>query len=143
MIAEVAAAYESLKAASTIARGMNSLNNQAEVNQAVIDIQRHLLDTQHLVMQLQDTVQELKSQIVELERFGSERFNLIDLVYQGHSYSGRKAYLETASGAFYCPGCFSNGKLTPIQFEPSGTDTHICKGCGTYLGTSDDYRSRF
>lgn len=140
MIAEAAAAYESIKAASTIVRGLNSLNTQAEVNQAVIDLQQHLLDTQHTVMQLQDKVQELKAQIADLERFSPEKYELVDLVYNGHRFSGRKVQVEKATGTYYCPGCFAASKLTPVQFSSEGTSAYKCKSCDTNLSYADDHR---
>ena len=140
MIAEVAAAYESVKAATTIVRGLNSLNTKAEVNQAVIEIQGHLLDTQHTVMQMQDKVQEMKSRIAALERFSPEKFELRDLVNDGHPFSGRKVYVETATGTQFCPGCFTDSKLTPVQFGSAGTVAFQCKSCKTNLGHADDHR---
>ena len=139
MVAEVAAAYESVKAATTIVRGLNSLNTKAEVNQAVIEIQGHLLDTQHTVMQLQDRLQEMKVRIDALERFSPEKFRLEELVHDGHRYSGRRAYVEIETGIPYCPGCFPNSKLTPVQFTSSGELTSKCPHCSTYLGSADDW----
>ncbi len=140
MAAEIATAFASIKAAATIARGMNSLNNRTEVNQAVIDIQQHLLDTQQTVALLQDQIEEYKGKIRELESFSPERFVLAPLVHDGHRYSGRQAYQEAATGAFFCPGCFANKTLTPVQFGSDGTWVQGCKTCSTNLGWSDDHR---
>lgn len=142
MIAEVATAYESVKAATTIVRGLSSLNTKAEVNQAVIELQGHLLDTQHNVMQLQEKLQEMKARIESLERFSPERFRLEELVHAGHRFSGRRAYVEIETGIPFCPGCFTNNKLTPVQFNSTGKLTSTCKNCGTSLGGADDWSPR-
>jgi len=138
MITEVSAAYEGVKAAITIARGLQNLKTEAEVNQAVIEIQRHLLDTQHTVLQLQETIQSLKTKIAELEQFDTSRFELVDVVYEGHKYSGRKAPRDKTTDDYYCPTCFSQRRLTVIQFSSDGTSAYDCGSCDKSIGWAND-----
>ena len=46
MIAEAGAAISGVKVAIDMAKGIAALKSEAEINQAVIDIQRTLLDVQ-------------------------------------------------------------------------------------------------
>lgn len=139
MIPEALAAYESVKAATTIARGLQSLNTQSEINLAVIDLQQKLLETQQFVLALQEKVQEMKERVTELEKIDSDQFEIADLVTRGHSYTGIKVYRHKETEVLFCPVCFGQKKLIPLQFSSGGQVHEKCGACQTFFGTSDGY----
>jgi len=139
MVTEIKAAYDSLKAAKEIAGGLKKLDTNTEVNQAFIDLQQQLLETQQLLLSLQEEAQEMRDKIEELEKIDESRFEVTEIEYKGKKFSGRKAYREKESGTYYCPVCFSDGNLVPLQFSKNGTNIRQCGSCSTRFGDSDDY----
>lgn len=139
MVNELTAAYKSLKAAKDIAGGIQSLDTETEVNQAVIDLQEQLLETQQLLLSLQDEAQQMRDRIEELEKIDESKFEVAEIEHNGHTFSGRKAYRQKESGTYFCPVCFSDGDLVPLQFSQDGTSIRKCGSCDTRFGHSDDY----
>lgn len=139
MVSEITAAYESLKAATNIARGLKNLETQTEVNQAVIDLQEQLMGTQQLLLSLQEEAQSMRDKLADLQKIDESKFEVVEIEYKGHKYSGRRAYKEKETGAYFCPICFSDGKLVPLQFSSEGTSIRKCGSCTTRFGHSDNY----
>lgn len=139
MVSEITAAYESLKAATNIARGLKNLETKTEVNQAVIDLQEQLLETQQLLLSLQEEAQNMRDKLAELQKIDESKFEVTEIEYEGHTYSGRNAYQKKDTGVYFCPVCFSEGRLVPLQFSQEGTSIRRCGSCETKFGESDDY----
>ena len=134
MIAETASVIEGIKAATTVIRGMKSLDDRTSINEAVIELQGYLLDSQSAMFELQDYVEALRTRIRELEAVDESRFELVEPQLNGHKWTGRRAYRDKSTGVFYCPGCFGQHTLTPVQFDQG--ETAPCAACGTELGSA-------
>jgi len=132
MIQETIAAVQGIKAATDILRGMKSLDDRTKVNEAIIEVQSHLLGAQGAMFELQDVVQALKTRIKSLEALDPKQFELLEPVIEGRSWNGRRAYRDKGTGTYYCPGCYSQGQLVPVQFWENLAKP--CGLCGTGLG---------
>ena len=141
MIAEIQAGMGSAKAALDILKGVQSLQTEAAKNQAVIDIQRHVIETQQGLTVSLKRIDELEAEIVHLKDWSSEKQNyeLAD-TGQGSLAYHRKEGLEPPEPPHWiCPQCYEDGKKSILKHEalPIGRcDTLVCTRCDYDIVTS-------
>jgi hypothetical protein len=68
MIAEASAAMSGIKVAMDMAKGISALKSEAEINQAIIDIQRTLLEAQSAAVNDKQLISKMAVEKVALEQ---------------------------------------------------------------------------
>lgn len=139
MIVEASAAVQGIKAAVQMAKQIKDLQNAAEIGAATVALQDKLRETQEYVFDLQEKVHELQARNAELERLDESKYELTEVEFAGHLFTGRKAYKHVDTEDYYCPVCFGEGKLIPLQSSSSGEYINDCGRCDTSFGHADDY----
>lgn len=139
-LTEITSALGGIKAATDMVKGLYSLKNEADINQAVINIQRTLLEAQSLAMQDRERQMELLSRIDELERKIADienknsdrnRYKLTEFP------TGRFAYVldeENGNGEpvhKLCVKCWEDGQKSVLQvkYKHSGGESVYCPRC--------------
>lgn len=147
MLAELTAGYQATKATLDIAKGIQALKTEAEINSAVIDIQRLTIEAQQNLMQAQAShtslvgrVAQLEEEIANLKDWSAERecYQLVD-VYRGAFAFMPKPGMERGQPAHWlCTNCFDQGRKSYMQFKgqdrgPGGSNgqetAYGCNGC--------------
>jgi hypothetical protein len=155
MIAETGAAFSSIKAAFDIIRGISALKTEAEVNLAVIEVQRILIDAQAAALEDKQMIALLSDEIVELKRRANvnsvwesekQRYVLTQSLQGPVTYDLRP---ELANGEIQhrlCATCFGAERKTILQTiaKHSGGELVKCPVCNVELLLADfnsDYAS--
>jgi hypothetical protein len=124
MIAEASAAIGGIKVAMDMAKGISALKSEAEINQAIIDIQRTLLEAQSAAIEDKQQLANLSAQIQELK---AELKSKNDWSQEGQQYvlneceTGVFTYdlrPEFANGETLhrlCANCFTNKRKSILQ----------------------------
>ena len=143
MIAEAGAAISGVKVAMDMAKGIAALKSEAEINQAVIDIQRTLLDVQSAAIEDKQRIVDLNAKIHELQSTLSQRDNWAD---EAKRYVLTEAEVGTftyelrsefANGETYhrlCVTCFENGKKAILHGRRFG----MCNSCNKQIKIQRD-----
>jgi hypothetical protein len=140
MIAEAGTALTSLKTAMDMLKGVRALKSEADINEAVIDIQRLLLDTQAAALAdkerqfaLVDRISKLETQLAAKLRWENEKQR-----YQLTEFStGRYAFVlkDNLSGGEpahkLCAKCFTDDRKSILQTanKHSGGESVYCQHC--------------
>ena len=131
-----------------MAKGIAALKSEAEINQAVIDIQRVLLDAQNAALADKQTMSRLSDEIAALKR---------QLEALGEWEAEKQRYVLTRSdkGAFtydlkpefsavepfhrLCTTCFGNGKKSLLHTTKAirGGEIVKCYGCDAEFKLAD------
>ena len=142
MIDQLSAAYASAKAALDIAQGIQSLNTETKVNQAVIDIQRHVIDAQRGLMDAEQIhtgllkkIEALEAEIMRMKDWSAEqeRYELADTGQGSFAYRIKPGMENGEPPHWICPNCYQDGKKSIMKEEilPVGS-AHVlaCHPCG-------------
>lgn len=142
MLETIQIAYNSGKAALDIAKGINALGSEVERNQAVIEIQRHVMDSNASLMEAQQAysaslkrIGELELQIVQLKSWDveSHRYELADTGQGSLAYRLKQGMENDEPSHWICPNCYQQGKKSILKKEalPVGrAETLVCHPCG-------------
>ena len=112
MIAALQAGYAGTKAALDIAKGILSFKTEVERNQAVIDIQRHVLDTQCALGDAEreytaslKRIDTLEAEIARLKDWSAEqeRYELADAGAGTLAYRQKAAMEDGQPAHWLCP----------------------------------------
>jgi hypothetical protein len=143
-IPEASAAIGGIKAAFGMAQGMVALKSEADINLAIINIQRTLLDAQNAALADKELIGELRQRINELEKQIADRS-------AWEAEKRRYALTETTLGAFtydlrpemandevhhrLCVTCFNDGRKSVLHTiaNHSGGEMVRCGVCKSDL----------
>jgi hypothetical protein len=138
MIAEAGAAISSIKVAMDIAKGIAALKSKAEINQAIIDIQRILLEAQSGAIEDKQRIATLAAEVQELQLVlkqqknweeEAKRYVLTESEVGTFTYELRREFADTEVHHRLCVTCFENGKKSVLQCEAFA----VCNNCGTRI----------
>ena len=139
-IVEMSGAFGGIKTALDLVKGLQALKTEADINGAVIDIQRTLLEAQGAALEDRERQMELMAKIEALERklkdienaqVDKSRYALTEFP------TGRFAYVlkdESANGEpahRICVKCLDDGKKSVLQtvHKHSGGESVYCPTC--------------
>lgn len=148
MIAELQAGYAGTKAALDVAKGIFALKSEVERNQAVIDIQRHVLEAKRALGDAEreytaslKRIEALEQEIARLKDWSSEmaRYQARD-VYRGAIAYVMKPGMENGEEPHYlCANCFIDKRKSFLQLK--GTSAmeakYGCDACGGSIAISN------
>jgi hypothetical protein len=148
MIAETSAAISGIKVALDMARGIASLKNETEVNQAIIDIQRALLDAQSGALQDKQHISDLSDQISKLikdaksvEQWEAEkkRYRLTKSPKGAFTYDLQAEFANGEIDHRLCATCFEGGRKSILHTTAKGNGGEIvkCQLCQSELNLAD------
>jgi hypothetical protein len=131
MIPEISAALSALKAATDIAKGINTFKVGLEVKTKVTELLSATIDLQHSMLELQSKFGDLqtendrlKAQILQMETSATERLAL---------KFGNKVYWKKDDSTPFCPTCWEkDGKLIHLTgpHEEAGRGmSYYCTVC--------------
>jgi hypothetical protein len=144
MIEYFQAGFTSAKLALEIAQGIVSLNTEAEKNQAIIDIQRHVIDAQRALTLAEQNhattlkrIDSLEAEIVSLKTWDAqaEGYELADAGNGALAYRKKPPVPEGEPPHWLCPTCYEDRKKSYLQPErhPGMTESLTCPRCMTRL----------
>lgn len=144
MLAEITAGYQATKATIDIARGIHALKSEAEVNSAVIEIQRLTIDAQHSLMAAQERHTAMSAQIGDLEKevarlkiWSTERdkYALRAVDTHGFAYMRKEGFEEGEPPHWLCVQCFDDGSKSVLQKQSENGPhaTHRCNRCSSTI----------
>jgi hypothetical protein len=121
-------------------KGINSLKTEAEVNQAVINIQRTLLEAQALALQdrerqsnLMKKIEELESRIKKFDDGDADmkRYELVEFPTGIMAYVLKEGEENSEPSHKLCPKCFGDGKKSILQVvsKRNGGESVRCPSC--------------
>jgi hypothetical protein len=148
MLAEAGAAFSSIKIAMDMAKGLGALKSEADVNQAVIDIQRVLLEAQSGALEDKQRIAELSDRLAQLQRAGQsaelwnlekQRYVLTKSPLGAFTYDLRP---EMANGEVLhrlCATCVEAGRKSILHtsVKHSGGEIVFCQFCKSELTLCD------
>ncbi len=148
MIAEAGAAISGIKVAMDMAKGIATLKSEAEINQAIIDIQRALLDAQsaalddkQTIARLADELSAVKREMQGFQKWENEkaRYVLTKSKMGAFTYDLRP---ESANGEVFhrlCVKCFESGSKSFLHTTANhgGGEIVECKSCKAQLMLAD------
>lgn len=143
MIAEAGAAISGVKVAMDMAKGIAALKSEAEINQAVIDIQRTLLDVQSAAIEdkqhiadLNTKIQELRSTLAQRDSWVDEakRYVLTESEVGTFTYELRSEFANGETHHRLCVTCFENGKKAILH----GRRFAECNSCNKRIKIQRD-----
>ena len=148
MIAEAGAAIGGIKAAIDIAKGLAALKSEAEINQAIIDIQRVLLDAQaaafddkQAMSKLSDEIAALKGQLARIGDWEAEkqRYALTQSLKGPVTYDLRPEFAKGEIFHRICVTCFGVEKKSILHTLSKHSSGEIvkCPVCNIELTLSD------
>ncbi|WP_067105346.1 hypothetical protein [Sphingopyxis granuli] len=156
MLAELTAGYQATKAALDITKGIQALKTEAEVNAAIIDIQRLTIEAQHSLMQAQAShtaligrITELEQEIVRLKDWETERqrYQLRQIDSSAFAYMHKPGMENGEPAHWLCTQCFDSGHRSILQpYEAGGSQRggaqmrHRCNRCSAVVSVF--YRRR-
>ena len=134
MIAEIQAGLAGATAAIDIAKGFQSLTNEAAINQAVIDIQRSVLDAQQGLAAALKQIDELETEIVELKAWDGEkqRYELKRFQPGTLAYVLRPSSADGEPHHHLCANCYQQGRKALLQATSlleMRSRTYVCPAC--------------
>lgn len=142
MIGELKSAYDSAKMVVDIAQGIQSLKTETAINQAVIDIQRHVLETQRGLTAAEQIhaddlkrIDALEQKIMGMENWKAEsqRYELADTGQGSLAYSVKVGMENGEPAHWICPNCYQQGKksiMKPETLSIGRADLLVCHPCG-------------
>lgn len=148
MLAETSSAISGIKVAIDMAKGIASLKNETEVNQAIIDIQRALLDAQSGALQDKQQIAELTDQISKLvkdaqsvEQWETEkrRYRLTKSPKGAFTYDLQPEFANGEIAHRLCATCFEGDRKSVLHTTAKGNGGEIvkCQLCQSELTLAD------
>jgi hypothetical protein len=143
MIAEAGAAISSIKVAMDMAKGIGALKSEAEINQAIIDIQRILLEAQSGAIDDKQRIAALAAEVQELQlalkqqrdwEEETKRYVLTESEVGTFTYELRPELANGETHHRLCVTCFENRKKSILQ----GRRLVDCNGCGKRIRIQRD-----
>jgi rubrerythrin len=134
-IAEVKAGYDGAKAALDILKGVQSLQSEAAKNEAVIDVQRHVIEAQQGLSTSLKRIDELEEEVARLTDWTAQkgRYELADTGQGSLAYRLREGLEPPEPQHWICPQCYEDGKKSILKTETlfvGRAETLVCHRCG-------------
>jgi hypothetical protein len=135
MIAEAGAAISSIKVAMDMAKGIGALKTEADINQAIIDIQRILLEAQSGAFEDKQRIADLSAQIQVLKyaansqnlwKEESQRYVLTESEVGTYTYDLKPENANGETPHRLCVTCFQNGKKSILHGQRF-LDCNVCE----------------
>jgi hypothetical protein len=135
MLTEIQAGLGGAKAALDILKGVQALQSETAKNQAVINVQRHVIEAQTGLSVSLKRIDELEAEIVRLEDWSAEkqRYELADTGQGSVAYKLKEGVEPPEPQHWICPQCYQDGKKSILKHESlpiGGADTLVCNRCG-------------
>ncbi len=148
MIVETTAAFNGIRGALDIAKGINALKTEVERNQAVIDIQRALLDAQSGTLDDKQKMSELSSRIAHLESELAQkqqwedeknRYALTQSQLGAYTYDLKPELANGEVSHRLCANCYGDDKksILHVTVKHSGGEIVECGKCKSKLQLSN------
>ena len=148
MITETMSAIGGIKTAIDMAKGINALKSEAEINQAIIDIQRTLLEAQGAAFSDKQTIanlsEEKKALETQLRNIGDwdtekQRYVLTRSEMGAFTYDLRPEFSSEEVAHRICATCFGNGKksILHVTANHGGGEIVECKVCKSHFTLRD------
>lgn len=143
MIAEISAALASLNTIREIAQNASSARDQANINEAVTDIQARLIEAQNGVIESQAEqtrlaarVEELEQECMRLEDWSreAESYRLHEIARGIFAYIHQNSEQPMESAHKLCSNCFNQGTKSILQQQrvAEGRQLRVkCHRCGS------------
>ena len=140
MASDIQSGIGGARAVLDIAKSLRSLESEASINEAVIDIQRHAIEAQQALFAAQEVIGEKTRQIEHLEqenarlRSWTEDKAAYELADTGQGALAYRSVSPAAAGVapWLCPNCFDEGRksiLQPERYSVGRTETLLCHRC--------------
>ena len=118
-------------------KGFSDLKNEAKLNEAVIDLQTKILSLGGDILNLQAQCQDLreantkmKTQLETNEKEESRKKEYRLCKWGESLVVGKITETEPSiKDVRYCPTCFEEGKIYPLNLKTAGTDRYYCHKC--------------
>lgn len=140
MISETGAALTSIKTAMDMLKGVRALKSEADINLAVIDIQRTLLEAQAAAvddkerqMGLLDRIANLEAKLAERQQWDEEkrRYRLTEFSEGRFAYVLISEVAKDEPSHKLCAKCYNEGRKSILQTvnKQSGGESVWCQCC--------------
>lgn len=134
MVAEFGVGLSAIKTALDIAKGMLDMKNEAEINSAVIDIQRQLLEANAAYSALTSRIRELEEESMRMKNWEGEkqRYQLTELPPGIFAYV-IKPGMEGAEPVHHiCANCYNKNVKSLLHNlgSSNGLTRWKCHECG-------------
>jgi hypothetical protein len=126
MMAELTAAFTSLKAASELAQALMGLHDTAAINAKSFELQREILSAQSSALAAQvaqsallNRVGELEKELAELKAWDAEKekYELTELGRGTFAYASKRQTGAPEPKHSLCPNCYQDGRKSILQRE--------------------------
>jgi len=136
MVGDAIAGLGAIKTAFDLARGLMDINDAANRNAAVIDLQEKILTAQQAQAALVERINDLEKEVASFEAWDAEkkRYKLTDYGGGTFAYELRPEAAEGEPAHRVCPACFQKRHISVLQFayRTSGGQDHCnCPACKT------------
>lgn len=146
-ITEASAAISGIKTAMDMLKGIHSLKSEADINSAVINIQRTLLDAQASAlidrekhMELLSRIEQLDKQISSGNKWDEERarYELKEFPTGAFAYVLCEGKANGEPPHKLCTKCFHEGKksILQVKHKRSGGESVTCTNCNQTMTLS-------
>lgn len=143
-IAEAKAAYDGIKAAFEMTKGVAALKSEAEINAAVLDIQRQLLEAQAAALADRERMTVLLAEVEDMKRrlaAGDDwaqqksRYRLTRSPMGAFTYDLIPEEANGEEAHRLCTTCFENGfkSILHTRAKHSQGEIVVCKRCESEL----------
>jgi hypothetical protein len=140
MIAEIQAGYAGTKAALDIAKGVLALKSETDRNQAIIEIQRHVMEAHRALFAAEQEyaaslkqIEGLETEIARLKDWSQEmaRYEARDVFRGAIAYVMKQGMERGEDPHFLCANCFNNKRKSFLQLKGGMGDntTYGCDAC--------------
>lgn len=140
MIAETSAVLSSLKVAFDIAKGIQALDLEVEVNSAVINLQRQILQAQVEAFSEREAMMAMANRIRELEHEAAKasewenqkaRYKLSVSPIGAYTYDLKPEFTDEEAFHRICATCFNSGKKSLLHTTAKNQvgETVKCGNC--------------
>ena len=117
MLPEIISAISGIKTAIDMATGISALKSEADINQAIIDIQRALREANNVIDKLSAENKVLETQIKNNNDWNAEkqRYVLIRSEAGAYTYNLKPELANGEVAPRLCVTCFENDKKSTLQ----------------------------
>jgi hypothetical protein len=134
MVAELFAGVGAFKSMLDMAKALKDMNDVALRNAAVIELQGQILSAQEAQASLVERVRSLEREVASFEKWDTEKekYELKNIAFGSLAYVLKPETRGPAPPHWICPNCFTDKKISIIQFKDRGPDTgNFCPACRT------------
>ena len=134
MVGEAFAGLSALKTAFDLAKGLKDINDAANRNAAVIELQEKILGARQAQSELVERVEELEKENARLKEWQveRERYELKEIATGAFVYAPKDTMRGHEPMHWLCANCFQNGKKRFLQAHRNDLRHiyHKCQECG-------------